>query len=333
MKDSLHRRIPLVLLAVGILALLGAGLLLRGAADSPLIFGNDPNLPTLTLYTSASATTPQMALWSAIHSGELLELCNIRVMIWKNLDDLRGVLLAGKGDLWLGHTEGFAQAHDLGAPVRLLYISAWRKFHLVSTDPELASFAELQGRELAYAPVGSPAVPILRSLLKNGVIDFKPHEPKQLAMMLISGRIDTALAPEPQVSSLLQAVPGLRVVESVEDVYGRHTGHPPRMPIAGMAVHARTLEQHPEIVYGLVAAVLRHSVMVHDAPESGVAALPEAFEPFIAKDLVLASLERDVILVLPASQVRDEISTYLGLVMPNRRFDLDDLIWNIPAVR
>jgi NitT/TauT family transport system substrate-binding protein len=324
------RRVLLVLLVAGFLAVPGVWHLLRGAADSPLVFGDDPNLPTLTLFTSAMATTPQLAFWAAVQAGDIQKLCNLRVMIWKNLDDLRGVLLAGKGDLWLGHTEGFAQAHAANAPVRLLYISAWRKFYLVSTDPSVTSFADMRGRKLAYAPVGSSAVPILKGLLEGVDIDFTPHEPQQLAMMMISGRSDTALVPEPLVSGLLHAMPDLRVVESVEDLYGRRSRHPARMPIVGMAVNADTLEQHPEIVQGIVSAVLRHSPRVRDEPGIGIAALPEPFGAFTSKELVHASLERDIILDLPASEVRDEIKTYLDFVMPGRRFDLDGLIWNSP---
>ncbi len=298
----------------------GCFFLLSGDADNSFQFGDDPGLPTLTFYTTGSATTPQLPFWSAIKKGEIQKFCNIRVEFWKNLDDLRALLLTGKGDLWLGHTEGFAQACAAGAPVQLLFISGWRKFFVVSTDPGMESMESFRGRELPYAPHGSPAVPVLRAVESGGrqAIHFKPYEPQQLALMLVSGRIDSALVPEPLVTSLLERVEGLRIVESVEDVYGRSTGQAPRMPIAGMAVNSRTAKKHPQVVEGMVRAVLQEASKLQGNPQAGVDALPDAFEVFMTKEKILESLERDMILVVPALEAREEILTYLSFLMGER---------------
>jgi NitT/TauT family transport system substrate-binding protein len=315
------------LAAVLALAVPGAFFLLKGGADQALVFGDDPQLPTLTFYTTGSATTPQLAFWAAIQSGEILENCNIRVRFWKNLDDLRALLLAGKGDLWLGHTEGFAQAHGAGAPVQLLFISGWRKFFVVSTDPEAGSITAFHGRELPYAPHGSPAVPVLRALQGDGgePIGFKPYEPKQLALMLISGRIDSALIPEPLVTTLLGKVDGLRIVGSVAEMYGKHTGRTPRMPIAGMAVNTRTVETYPRIIRNMTAAILREARKLEKNPGAGVDALPHYFDLFTTKDQIRESLSRDMVLALPAADVTEEIRTYLGILLPGREFAVDRL--------
>ncbi len=309
--------------------------LLMDGMHRPLVLGNNPELPTLTFYTTGSATTPQMPFWAAISSGEILESCNIRVQFWKNLDDLRALLLAGKGDLWLGHTEGFAQAHGAGAPVQLLFISGWRKFFLVSTDEQVESLETFRGRELPYAPHGSPAVAVLRALQRDGreSIAFKPYEPQQLALMLLSGRLESALVPEPLVTSLLAKVEGLRVVESVEDVYGRSTDGPARMPIAGMAVNTRTAEKHPRVIEKIMAAVLEEAGKMQRNPQAGVDALPDTFEVFMTKDKILESLERDIVLVVPAVEAREEIRTYLGFLMPERVSDVDRLVGTQPVHR
>jgi NitT/TauT family transport system substrate-binding protein len=315
------------LAAVLALAVPGAFFLLKGGADQDLVFGDDPQLPTLTFYTTGSATTPQLAFWAAIQNGEILEICNIHVRFWKNLDDLRAMLLAGKGDLWLGHTEGFAQAHGAGAPVQLLFISGWRKFFVVSTDPEARSLSAFQGRDLPYAPHGSPAVPVLRALQGDGgePIGFKPYEPKQLALMLISGRIDAALVPEPLVTRLLEKVDGLQIIDSVEDIYGRHTGQAPRMPIAGIAVNTRTVETYPRVIRKIAGILLQEARKLEINPLPGVDALPDVFEAFMTKEQIRESLQRDKVLSLPAADVQEEIQTYLGFLMPGREFAVDRL--------
>ena len=55
----------------------------------------------------------------------------------RSLDDLRGLLLAGKGDIWIGHVDGFRPGRPaLGAPVQPRRRSrAGSKFHILTSRP------------------------------------------------------------------------------------------------------------------------------------------------------------------------------------------------------
>lgn len=304
--------LPLLYLAVA------GGYLALSDDDGGFAVGNDPDLPTLTFYTTGLATTPQLPFWWAVRHGPILKHCNLRVKMWKTLDDLRGVLLAGKGDLWLGHTEGFAQAALRKAPVRLVVVSGWRKFYLLSTNRERSGFSSFQNREIPFAPVGSPAVAVMRAISNpdENKIRFKPFEPRQLAMLLVKGKIDSALVPEPLVSVLLGKVNGLRIIASVEEIYGQRTGHPPRMPIAGLAVHLKTAEKYPDLIRLITHATITAARELRDDPQKGIEALPKAFEPFISRQMVEKSLSRDIILVKTAMEAETEIRDYLEMLMP-----------------
>ena len=315
-----------VLVAVGLLFWGG----LRGDRETrSLRFGNNPDLPTLTFYTSGLATTPQLALWHAVGKGDLLSHCNLEVKIWKNLDDLRGTLLAGKGDLWLGHTEGFVQAARRGAPVRLLAVTAWRKFYLVTRNPDRLRFAQSVGKTLAYAPTGSPAVPVLRSRFGESAIRFQPGEGRQIAMQLMKGDLEAAVLPEPMVSILERKVAGLRVGESLEALYGKQHQCEPRMPIAGLAIREGLEKEYPGLGGRILESLKAASHRVSMAPEEGVACLPEAFSEFVNRDVVLASLARDRIRVEGAREVKDELVRFLDTVMPKAPTDgeLDDWLY------
>ncbi len=310
-----------VVLLLVVLAVAGAGgiVALERDGSDEFVLGNDPSLPTLTFYTTGLATTPQLPFWRAVKHGGILKKCNIRVRLWKNLDDLRGILLAGEGDLWLGHTDGFAQAASRNAPVRLMATTGWRKFYLVSTDPEKKDFEDFEGRSLAFAPPGSPAIPVLESISREGAkpIEFRSHEPRQLAMKLVKGDIDAALLPEPLVTTLLLKVKGLKVMACVEEAYGLHTGGPTRMPIAGLAVNAETAEKHPELMKTIAREMLEQGKFLEKNPRAGVDSLPPQFEAFVSRDMVLASLERDPVAVELSYDIKDEILDYLGIVHPH----------------
>ncbi len=276
--------------ALVLTGLIGTGgyLSLDKKGKGQFILGHNPDLPTLTFYTTGLATTPQLAFWHAVNQGRILEKCNIKVCLWKNLNDLRGILLAGKGDLWLGHTDGFVQAARRGAPVRMMITTGWRKFYLVSKDPGKLRFSDFMGRELAVAPPGSPAVPILETMMeKQGkTITFVSHEPRQLAMKLAKGMVDAALLPEPLVSVILGKVNGLALGENLESAYGRFRGKEPRMPIAGLAVNAGTAKKYPDLIRFIADEVLDHSRQIRDLPREGIRALPEQFSSFVGEEAI-----------------------------------------------
>jgi len=317
MPKRAHMRTLLIFLSA-LMAASATWMLFRESPDQGLLFGTNPDLPTLTLYTTGLATTAQMPFWTGIQSGEILRKCNIRVHVWKNTDDLRGLLLAGKGDLWLGHTEGFAQAHALNAPVQMLLVSGWRKFYLISRNPTLHALADLSDHELAHAPPGSPGVSVLKALLtkEEANIRFRGLEPRQLALMLLEGKIDSALVPEPLLTSLLLKDPNLFIIANLEDIYGERTQGPRRMPLAGMAVNRHTAVRHPEIIAHILAVVEAEGKGLREDPLAGVDALPEAFSAFIPKEMVRASLVRDLVHVESAWAAREEVLRYLNILMP-----------------
>lgn len=275
---------------------------------------------TLAVYTSGQATTPQMPLWRALAEGDLDFEPDIRY--WKNLDDLRGALLAGKGDIWVGHIDGFAQAALRGAPVRLVCVTGWKKFFLLTSRPDITSFDDIlrlpAHTEIASAPPHSPAVAVLRALEGAGLprFNYAPHEAGQLSLKVMRGDADLLLLPEPLVTALLAKVPGLRVVASVEEEYGRLTGGEPLLPIAGIAINTGTLARHPGLDRQIEAALRRQEQPLLDDPESGLAVLPAEFEQFIDPEIVRGSLARDVIRVRSAAESEAMIRDYLGMVFP-----------------
>lgn len=295
-----------------------------GAGGDTLVYGRDPTLPTLDFYTNGLATTPQIPFWAGVASGEITALCNLRVHLWKDLDSLRAVLLAGKGDLWLGHSEGFAQAALRGAPVSILVISGWRKFYFLTRNPADRDISSLEGQVVPYTPVSSPAVPVMRSLTAKGAPDmhFQPFEPQRLALALSSGAEQRALAPEPLVSTLLAKAPELRILGSLEDLYGRLTGGEARMPIAGLAVNRHTARRYPGLVDKLKEIMRRRAQTVNRSPDKGLEFLPPEFREYVPRGMAQSSLARDIILVLGASQAEPELRAYLTLLLPGGAKDL-----------
>jgi NitT/TauT family transport system substrate-binding protein len=301
-------------------AALGGVYAFQGGQAAYLRFGDNPKLPTLSFYTTGLASTPQMPFWAGVRSGEITSLMNLEVHQWKDLDGLRATVLAGKGDIWLGHIEGFAQARMQGAPISLLAVTGWRKLYFLSKDPALKTIADFKGKMVPFTPPASPGVAVMRSLMQKGAprFQFAPYEPKRLAMSLVEGKINWAFAPEPLVSVLLAKVPGLEVVGSLEDLYGRLNHCPKRMPIAGIAMNSHTLAKYPALAKELTRIMVKQAKILAENPVSGIDALPRSFEKFAPKKIVENSLKRDLILARPAAESIPEIRAYLKMLLPEK---------------
>jgi NitT/TauT family transport system substrate-binding protein len=330
-------RIILVLFAVA--ALVGAILATRetgGASES--IGPGGTEAPTLDFCTNPAATTPQLPIWAAVQGDAAGETFRLRIDEWRQPAQLQTALLAGKGDLWLGHIDGFARARAHGAPIVLLAVTGWRKMSVVSFDPAIGKPEDLLGKELPYAPKGSPAVPLLRSLLGREAdsVRFEPQAPKQLALLLAQRKVDVALLPEPLVSSVLLKVPDLKLAFALEDAYAVRNQGRARIPWAGIAVHERIAMQYPERLRVLLDRMGEAAASLQAAPDRAGDVLPEAFADAVASEVFEASLRRDVILVEPAAAVRDELAAYLRLAAPElfaedgSWFD-QGFLWSPPA--
>jgi NitT/TauT family transport system substrate-binding protein len=272
-----------------------------------------------------------MPLWAAIKQG-WPEGCGLDVDYWKNLDDLRGLMLAGTGDIWLGNLEGFARAAARGAPVTVAAVTGWKKFFVVAavadeasgwTPPAdldgLARVLRQTGRPLAVAPPNSPAQGLLEEMARRGgpAFDLEPLPAQQLMLELGRGSRPAGLLPEPLVSVLLAKNPRLRILAGVEEDFARRFGGPDRRPMVGLAVNRRLAQERPELVRGLVRALEAGAAALDgQPPEAAVAVLPPAVIEAVGREPLVASLSRDPILARPAAGAASEIEAFLRLTAP-----------------
>jgi NitT/TauT family transport system substrate-binding protein len=287
----------------------------------------EPALPEVTLYAAMNATTPQIPLWKMIRS-DWPEGYALSVNYWKTLDDLRGIVLAGKGDIWVGHLEGFAQAARRGAPVTMAAITGWKKFYLVSqggrngSSPfaweEIAADLRRQALPLPVAPRESPAAGILESMARRGGPSFilAPMPTQQLMLEMLRGKQPYAVLPEPLVSALIAKDKNIRVLAGLEEEYARRFGGEHRLPWVGIAVHKDFAAKNPAFMLSFMQKLQQAAKDVAGNAQASVDALPEQVVSLLGREVLLDSLRRDMVLVVPAQEARREIEDFLRLTLP-----------------
>ncbi|MDR1546953.1 MAG: hypothetical protein LBU12_09680 [Deltaproteobacteria bacterium] len=302
---------------------------LAAAAQTPPAKSPETAEP-LVVYSALTATTAQLPLMGALRAGWPPDRA-VRLEWWKNLDDLRSVMLAGRGDVWIGHLESFARAAARGAPVTLTAVTVWRKFHFVSAPlplgpdgdlaypanvRELLAFATASGEAVTLTPQNAPSAGLLARLTAPAGPVVESLPPQQLSLELLQGRRRMALMPEPLVSSVTAKNPQLKIIGSLEEAYAEKFGGPGLTPQAGTAVNRALLEREPALVEELLTLMERTAAELAGRPAEAAALLPPETAEALGVDVLTASLVREPLIVRRAAEVRPEIDAFLRLAAP-----------------
>ncbi|MEA3344751.1 MAG: ABC transporter substrate-binding protein [Chloroflexota bacterium] len=140
--------------------------------------------------------------------------------------ELTAALQGGQADAALFFSAAGAKLYNKGAlaDLRLWSVNVWRALYLVA-DPQVDGLDDLVGKKiLASFPGGAPDLVMRAAMRQAGydpdadfTIEYLP--PAQVKQMLLAGKGEAALLPEPQVSALMvkaeaQGVP----LEAVADL-------------------------------------------------------------------------------------------------------------------
>ncbi|MDR1041997.1 MAG: hypothetical protein LBR80_17885 [Deltaproteobacteria bacterium] len=333
---------PLAFLAATLLAALAlAGPSASSAAAAPE--GSGPRGAVL-VYSATGATSAALPLLGALEKG--WPGGPVTVEEWKSLDDLKGLVLSGKGDVWVGHLEAFGRAAAMGAAVRLLAVTAWQKFYFVSgpfkispqpqaesrrgemarggeawpASPEqLAKYLADERLPLYTAPQSGPASGALARLASLGgaAFDVRSLPMQQVLLELASGRARAALVPEPGASAALSRNPSLRIVGNLEEELAWLAGGLPRLPHAGVALRAGFADANPELADGLKKLMAESAAeFAAMPPEEAVSHLPKTLIDGMGADVLAASLSRDPIMSVGAADAAPEIMAFLCIAAP-----------------
>ncbi len=185
----------------------------------------------------------------------------VELVVWDNPDQLRALVAGGQADFSAVPSHVAANFYNREVPLRLLNISVWGVFWVVSADPEVKSLADLKGEELLLTYRGDLPDLVLTSLATgqglDPVRDFKlrylPNFPAA-AKQLIGGRAKHAMLAEPMASAaLLKSAmlkgksPKLYRAIDIQQEWGRVHHTRPRMAEAGICALPR-ITGHPEVI-------------------------------------------------------------------------------------
>jgi len=149
-----------------------------------------------------------------------------------------------------------AKMYTAGPGYKLGAVVGMGVLHLLSRDPEINEWSDLQDKTV-YS-IGKGATPdfLFQYLLsqhgldpnENVQINFSVSSGPQLAQLLISGKIDTAILPEPFVTMVRTRASEVRKVLDFQSSWQQIQGGETTYPITVVVVKPQLAAKRPELV-------------------------------------------------------------------------------------
>lgn len=279
-------------------------------------------LTTLDLFGPPAG--PSITLAHAAASGALSAVADRATFTaWRNPDELRAGLSSGTMVTVVMPVQAAANLYNRGFGIRLVNVMTNGLLYVISTDPGITGFDGLRGKRLAVPFRNDTPDLILRRLLDHHAMDAGSDltvettgTPIEAMQMLLAGRIDAALVPEPAASAAIVrgAVSGIDVhrVIDIQAAWGEITGLGAALPQAGLAVTDEFHQRNPDVadaLHGALEGVT--AAVIADPPRAANDAASALNLPW---PVIEAAIPFSNLVAIRASEARPTIEAMLSTV-------------------
>jgi NitT/TauT family transport system substrate-binding protein len=276
-------------------------------------------LADLTLYGPPAG--PSITLAHAAASGALASIADkASFKVWRNPDEMRAGLTSGTMQAVVLPVQVAATLYNRGFPLKLLNVMTNGLLYVISADTSVAGFADLKGRKLAVPFRNDMPDLVVARLLKHEKLTAGTDltvetvgSPVEAIQMLLAGRVDAVLAPEPAISAAIIRARGAgktiaRVID-IQKVWGEVSGGQPVLPQAGLALTNAFADANPGVADALQEALEKTVAAVNAAPDGAAADAADALE--MPAPVIAASVATSNLVAARASAMRAEIESML----------------------
>lgn len=264
---------------------------------------------------------PSVTVLHAIATGRLdgaVRKASLRV--WRQVDEVRAGLTSRSFDVGIVPVPVAANLYNRGLGVRLANVMTNGMLYIMASDPTLTSLEALKGRKLATLfPNELPSLLLERLFRHAGINGAKDLElipsatPLEAMQLLVLGRADAALIPEPAASAaIVKGSIARKTIHRVIDLqaeWGKMTGEDRIVPQAGLIVTDTFREANEQVVSsiqdGLVLAAQDVNAHPSRAANNAAGALQMPW-PVIEKSIPYCNL-----VATPAREARGAVEAVL----------------------
>ena len=266
---------------------------------------------TETLIVQAPLAPPSIPLVSMIGKQ------NVQVIWYKKTEEAMSRIIDDSVDVSIIPVNSMAVLYNKGVNIQLGAVSTWGILYLVSGDPQINDWKDLQGKTVAVGAMGYSPDLVFRGLLANKGLanDVKIiyGTSPEIAQMLIAKKMNLAVLPEPLLTSVLSKNKDTRIIMNLEQEWMHAFTEARGLPQAGLAVSKRLITENPSAWRGfydeynesLLAYVNNPGIIGSD--EEKLLNLPAA--------VIKKSLGRSNLKLQSSQEAKNSVNRYLEQIL------------------
>ncbi len=209
---------------------------------------------TTTLTVGGPQSPPSLPILRMIDSHAMGENVQIEFKTWESMDTL-GALAKDKNVSFLALPLNNAVImYNKGMDLSLMNINTWSVMGMVTTDPSVKEWKDLQGTVLYVPMKSSPVDYITQTFLKhNGLIPGKDvtlqySQIAEGAQLLLSDKASTIVSIQPQITAIQMKNDQVRSIVDYKKEWQEVTQLTTDLPNAGLATKQSVIASDPELV-------------------------------------------------------------------------------------
>jgi NitT/TauT family transport system substrate-binding protein len=193
---------------------------------------------------------------------------------------------------------------------------------LLSSDPEVRRLEDLKGKTVEAAGQGATPDYVFQSILasrglapnRDITLSYSLAHP-EIALSLVSGRISTALLPEPFATMALAGRPELKSVADIQEEWAL-LGGSGNFPMTLLVVDGAFASANPEALGEIIAAV-KESIEWVKAHPAEAGALAEKHDLGFKAGVIAAAIPKSGYVFIPAVEARPSLEALFTLFLKN----------------
>ncbi len=214
-----------------------------------------------------------------------------------------------------------ASLYNKGVPYQLAAVNTWGVMYLLSNDLTINNWTNLKGKQIGAVSKGASSDVVFKYLLsQNGInpekdvtLNYNPS-PVELAQMLIAGKTDIAVLPEPWVSMVQSKKPQVKMILDLQKEWTKIQGSDTPFAQTCLVVNRKFASEHPEIVNAFLEEYAQSIAWVNQNTES-TADLLKKHDLGIAPELAQAAIPRCNLRYMSSKDARPAVEKYLKVLM------------------
>ncbi|NLZ77610.1 MAG: ABC transporter substrate-binding protein, partial [Spirochaetales bacterium] len=238
----------------------------------------------------------------------------IDIEVFPSPNEVIARLANGELDMAALPTNVAANLYNKGVGIRLAAVIGNGMLSLISSKGS-TDVEDLYGATLHLPGAGSTPAQMARLLVrwagltegKDIFFDYSVAAPAQLAQLLIAGKVDYALLPQPFVSLVLNKSAQATLLLDVQELYAELTGSP-TYPMSVLVVSETFASTYPVNLRKVLNAYKRSVDWVNGDPALAARRIEEL--GIMPKALAQSAIPHCNLVYVPASEAKDEVTFY-----------------------